>query len=281
MLAIIGGSGLYRVEGLKVLEEVEIKTPFGEPSSPIVRAEYGGFPVLFLARHGRGHAFPPHRVPYRANLWALKELGVKYVLGINAVGGINGLLRPGDFVIIDQFLDFTKSRPQSFYEGKFSPDYTYEGNEKHKRLLAEKRVVHIDVSEPFCPTLRGVLREVLTGKGVRFFDRGTYVATEGPRLETAAEIRAFALLGGDVVGMTTVPEVVLARELELHYAGLCVVTNPAAGIAGYRLTSEEVVEMMKQKEEEIKDILLSAVEKVYKTAEWNCECENTLEGAEI
>ncbi|HIO41393.1 MAG TPA: S-methyl-5'-thioadenosine phosphorylase, partial [Aquifex sp.] len=191
------------------------------------------------------------------------------------------LLRPGDFVIVDQFLDFTKSRPQSFYEGRFSPDYTYEGNEKHKRLLAEKRVVHIDVSEPFCPTLRGILEEVLTKKGVRFFDRGTYVATEGPRLETAAEIRAFSLLGGDVVGMTMVPEVVLARELELHYAGLCVVTNPAAGIAGYRLTSEEVIEMMKQKEEEIKDILLSAVEKIYGTKVWNCECENTLEGAEV
>ncbi len=281
MLAVIGGSGLYRVEGLEVEEEIDIKTPFGEPSSPIVKARYRGLPVFFLARHGRDHAYPPHRVPYRANLWALKELGVKYVLGINAVGGINKLLRPGDFVIVDQFLDFTKSRPQTFYEGKFSPEYRYEGEEKHKRLLADKRVVHIDVSFPFCPTLRGILSEVLNQKGFRFFDRGTYVATEGPRLETAAEIRMFSLLGGDVVGMTMVPEVVLARELQLHYAGLCVVTNPAAGIAGYRLTSEEVIEMMKLKEEEIKDIVLSAVEKVYNRKEWNCECENTLAGAEI
>ena len=281
MLAVIGGSGLYRIEGLEVLDEINIKTPFGEPSSPIVKARYGNYIIYFLARHGRDHAYPPHRVPYRANLWALKELGVKYILGINAVGGINELLRPGDFVIVDQFLDFTKSRPQTFYEGKFSPDYPYEGDEKHKRLLADKRVVHIDVSFPFCPTLRGILKEVLSQKGVRFFDRSTYVATEGPRLETAAEIKMFSLLGGDVVGMTMVPEVVLARELELHYAGLCVVTNPAAGIAGYRLTSEEVVEMMKHKEEEIKDIVLSAVEKVYNRKEWNCECENTLSGAEI
>jgi len=281
MLAVIGGSGLYSVEGIKVLDEINVKTPFGEPSSPIVKAEYRGKTVFFLARHGRGHAFPPHLVPYRANLWALKELGVKYVIGVNAVGGINRLLRPGDFVIVDQFLDFTKSRTQTFYEGKFSPDYTYGGEEKHKKLLSEKKVVHIDVSEPFCPTLRGILADILTDKGFRFFERGTYVATEGPRLETAAEIKAFSLLGGDVVGMTMVPEVVLARELQLHYAGLCLVTNPAAGIAGYRLTSEEVVQMVKQKEEQIKEVILSAVERVYQTQSWNCECENTLEGAEI
>jgi 5'-methylthioadenosine phosphorylase len=129
--------------------------------------------------------------------------------------------------------------------------------------------------------LRKILTETLKEKGFRYHDRGTYVATEGPRLESAAEIKAFALLGGDVVGMTMVPEVVLARELQMHYAGLAVVTNPAAGIAGYRLTSEEVIEMMKQKEEEIKEVILSAVEKVYNTQLWNCECENTLQGAEI
>jgi 5'-methylthioadenosine phosphorylase len=281
MLAIIGGSGLYRVEGLKVIEDIEIKTPFGGPSSPILKAEYKGYPLLFLARHGRDHSFPPHRVPYRANLWALKELGAKWVVGVNAVGGINKILRPGDFVLVDQFLDFTKSRTNTFYEGRFSPDYTYDGNEKYKKLLSEKKVVHIDVSEPFCPTLRGILEEVLTEKGVRFFNRGTYVATEGPRLETPAEIKAFSLLGGDVVGMTMVPEVVLAKEIELHYAGLCVVTNPAAGIATYKLTSEEVIQMMKQKEEQIKEIILQTALKVYENKNWNCNCEIALEGAEV
>jgi 5'-methylthioadenosine phosphorylase len=280
MLAIIGGSGLYKIEGLKQLGEYEIDTPFGKPSSPILKAEYKGKEILFLARHGRGHEYPPHKVPYRANIWALKELGADRILGINAVGGINKLLRPGDFVIVDQFLDFTKTRPQTFYEGKFSPNYEGEAKGKHHKLLKEKRVVHIDVTEPFCPTLRNLLREVLTGKGFRFHDRGTYVATEGPRLETAAEIRAFSLLGGDVVGMTMVPEVVLARELQMHYVGLCVVTNPAAGIAGYRLTSEEVIEMMKQKEKEIKQVILSLVEVIDKPT-WECECSRTLEGAEI
>ena len=280
MLAVIGGSGLYKIEDLKPIEEYQIITPFGEPSSPILKAEYKGREILFLARHGRKHQYPPHKVPYRANLWALKELGADKVLGINAVGGINKLLRPGDFVIVEQFLDFTKTRPQTFYEGQFSPDYEDEIKEKHQRLLAEKKVVHIDVTEPFCPTLRGLLRKVLTDKGFRFHEGATYVATEGPRLETAAEIRAFSLLGGDVVGMTMVPEVVLARELLMHYAGLCVVTNPAAGIAGYRLTSEEVIEMMKRKEEEIKEVILSLVEVIDETP-WDCDCSQTLEGAEI
>jgi len=281
MLAIIGGSGLYRVEGLEILEEIEVKTPFGEPSAPIVKARYRGRTLYFLARHGRGHAYPPHLVPYRANLWALKELGVRWIIGVNAVGGINRALAPGDFVVVDQFLDFTKGRPQTFYEGKFSPDYTANGGEKHKTLLENKKVVHIDVSEPFCPTLRGLIIQTLSELNLRYAPAGTYVATEGPRLETAAEIRAFALLGGDVVGMTMVPEVVLARELQIHYAGVAIVTNPAAGIAGRRLTSEEVIQMMKTKEQEIKEVILSLVEKVYEHPSWDCECENTLEGAEI
>ncbi len=281
MLAFIGGSGLYKLPGLEILEEIEITTPFGKPSSPIVKAAFGGREVLFLARHGKGHAYPPHLVPYRANLWALAELGATAVVGINAVGGINKLLRPGDFVIVDQFLDFTKTRSQTFYEGKFSPDYEPKKGLKHERLLAEKRVVHVDVSEPFCPNLRKLLAEVLEEEGFRYHFGGTYVATEGPRLESAAEIRAFSLLGGDVVGMTMVPEVVLARELQLHYAGLCVITNPAAGIAGHRLTSEEVVQMMKQKEEEIGKLVLKLVEKFKGTQKWECECSKTLEGAEI
>ncbi len=281
MLAVIGGSGLYRIEGLKVLEEIDVETPFGKPSSPIIKAEYGGKPIFFLARHGRNHEYPPHRVPYRANIWALKSLGVKWVLAINAVGGINPLLEPGDYVVVDQFLDFTKGRPQSFYEGKFSPDYRAKSDQKWEKLLELKKVVHIDVSNPFCLTLREILLETLSELNLKFHGRGTYVATEGPRLESTAEIRAFSLLGGDVVGMTMVPEVVLARELELHYAGLAVVTNPAAGTVARKLTSEEVIEMMKRKEEELKSVVLGFAERVYTRRIWNCGCEITLEGAEI
>ena len=279
MLAVIGGSGLYRVKGLEILEEIEVKTPFGEPSSPIVKARYGDYTLFFLARHGKNHQYPPHRVPYRANLWALKELGIKYVIGVNAVGGINRFLRPGDFVIVDQFVDFTKGRTYTFYEGKFSPPC--EGKDKYGKLLSQKKVVHIDVTEPFCPTLRGILKEVLTRKGFSHHFGGTYVATEGPRLETPAEIKMFALLGCDVVGMTMVPEVVLAKELEMHYAGLCVVTNPAAGLKGEKLTSEEVINLMKQKEEQIKEVILQTAEKVYNHPNWECGCEDSLRGAEV
>jgi 5'-methylthioadenosine phosphorylase len=281
MLAVIGGSGLYQIEGVKVLRELELDTPFGKPSSPILEAEYRGRKLYFLARHGREHAYPPHLVPYRANLWALKELGVRWIVGVNAVGGINKALQPGDFAVVDQFLDFTKSRPQTFYEGKFSPEYSAKGNLKHERLLEAKKVVHVDVSEPFCPVLRRLTVETLEELNLRHTPYATYVATEGPRLETAAEIRAFALLGGDVVGMTLVPEVVLARELQIHYAALSVVTNPAAGIVGRRLTSEEVIRMMKTKEGEIKKVILTLVDKVYGQTDWDCECESTLEGAEI
>ncbi len=280
MLAFIGGSGLYKIEGLEIVEELKIKTPFGEPSAPILVARHGDKKVLFLARHGKNHQYPPHRVPYRANLWALKEAGAKAVVGINAVGGINKLLQPGDFVIVDQFMDFTKSRENTFYEGAFSPSLEGEAKNLPQKLVKEKKVVHIDVSEPFCPVLRKELQNLLEEKGFRYHKRGTYVATEGPRLETPAEIKAFALLGGDVVGMTMVPEVVLAKELQMHYAGLCVVTNPAAGIASYRLTSEEVIQMMKQKEEQIKEIVLSLIEN-YDNLSWDCQCEESLSGASV
>ncbi|HID78931.1 MAG TPA: S-methyl-5'-thioadenosine phosphorylase [Aquifex aeolicus] len=279
MLAIIGGSGLYKVEGLEVLQELEVKTPFGEPSSPIIKAKYKDYTLFFLARHGRRHQYPPHKVPYRANVWALKTLGVKYVIGVNAVGGINKFLKAGDFVIVDQFLDFTKGRTYTFYEGKFSP--SCEGKGKYEKLLLQKKVVHIDVTEPFCPTIRGILKEVLTEKGFPYHYGGTYVATEGPRLETAAEIRMFTLLGCDVVGMTMVPEVVLAKELEMHYAGLCVVTNPAAGLKDEKLTSEEVINLMRQKEEQIKEVILQTAERVYNNRNWKCQCESTLQGAEV
>jgi 5'-methylthioadenosine phosphorylase len=284
-LAFIGGSGLYKISNLEVIEEISLKTPFGEPSSPIIRARYKDYDIFFLSRHGIGHKFPPHKVPYRANIWALRELGVNKIIGINAVGGINRSLKPGDFGIVSQFIDFTKSRPSSFYEGIYSVDIQIsdENLPKWKKLILEKKVVHIDITEPFCPTLRKVIKEVLKEKGYSFMDDITYVATEGPRLETKAEIKMFSLLGGDVVGMTMVPEVVLANELEMHYAGICVITNLAAGISETKLTSEEVIEMMHQREKDLKEIIISLIEKVYslKTKDFNCLCENRLEGAPI
>ncbi len=277
MLGIIGGSGIYKLEGIKIIEEREIKTPFGKPSSPVVIAEIGGKRVVFLARHGIGHKYPPHFIPYRANLWALREVQVKRILGISAVGGINKLLLPGDFVVVDDFLDFTKSRKSTFYEGIYSPDV--DGNDEVARLLNEKKVVHIDVTQAYCPQMRKVLIEVLEKKGFRYHKKGVYACTEGPRFETPAEIKMLEKLGADIVGMTGYPEVVLARELTMCYTSLCVVANPAAGIAGYRLTSDEVINLMKQKEKEIKEIVVEFIKKL--PEERTCGCEKVLEGAEV
>ncbi|AAC06801.1 S-methyl-5'-thioadenosine phosphorylase [Aquifex aeolicus] len=277
MLGIIGGSGLYNLPGIKVKEEVQVKTPFGEPSSPVVIAEVEGKKVAFLARHGRGHEYPPHLVPYRANLWALREVGVKRVLGISAVGGINELLMPGDFVVIHDYLDFTKTRRSTYYEGKFS--VKVEGEDKVAKLLREGKVVHVDMSEAYCPEMRKVLIQILKEKNFRFHPKGVYACTEGPRFETPSEIKMLKLLGADVVGMTGYPEVALARELTMCYASLCVVANPAAGIAGYRLTSNEVIQLMKRKEEEIKEVVLKFIKELPEIR--SCDCEKSLEGAEV
>ncbi len=277
MIGIIGGSGLYRLEGVEVLEKVRLKTPFGEPSSDILVAKIGDKGVCFLARHGEGHAYPPHLVPYRANLWAFKELGVKRVLGIFAVGGINRSFKPGDFVVVDDLLDFTKGRRDTYYEGKFSVYVC--GEDKPAELLRKGKVVHIDASQLYCPQMRAVLVEVFEALGLPYHPSGVYACTEGPRFETPAEIRAIERLGGDVVGMTGYPEVVLARELTMCYAGLCVVANPAAGIAGYRLTSDEVINLMKKKEQELGRVIMEFLKRL--PEDRTCGCDRILEGAEV
>lgn len=277
MLGVIGGSGLYSFEGLKVEEEIDIDTPFGKPSSPVVIGRIGEVRVAFLARHGRDHSFPPHLVPYRANLWALREVGVDRVLAVSAVGGIDKKLSSGDFFIPDSFLDFTKGRESTFYEGRFSKKG--KGNDKVAELLNKGKVVHVDMTEPYCPEMRKLLSEILSRRGLPYKEGGVYACTEGPRFETTAEIRMLERLGASVVGMTGVPEVVLARELTMCYASLCVVANPAAGISGRKLTSEEVIEMMKKREDEIKEVISELVRIL--PEERSCGCWRILEGAEV
>ncbi len=277
MIGIIGGSGLYKLDAFKALERIEIRTPFGEPSSPLVVARVGDKEVIFISRHGEGHIYPPHKVPYRANLWAFRELGVNRVLAISAVGSINRRFRPGDFVLIDDLLDFTKKRENTFYEGKYS--IPLGGEDKVSKLLKEGKVVHIDSSQLFCPQIRAVMAEVLENLKLSYHTSGVYACTEGPRFETPAEIRMIEKMGGDVVGMTGYPEVVLARELTMCYASVCIVANPAAGIAGYRLTSDEVISLMKQKEEEIGKIILEFLKRL--PDKRSCGCDNILEGAEV
>ena len=226
--AIIGGSGFYDVPGCSLKDKWLVRTQYGDVSVLVYEAPGGG-EFVFLPRHGERHTAPPHRVNYRANVLALKLCGVERVIALASVGSLREGLRPGDFVLLDQFIDFTKSRPSTFHDG--SDD-------------ADGGVVHVDVTEPFCPEMRACILGA-PREGFTLHPTGTYVCAEGPRFETAAEIRMFAALGGDVVGMTLVPEVVLARELGLCYAGLAVVTNYAAGIAP-RVSHEEVLAAMKK-----------------------------------
>jgi methylthioadenosine phosphorylase (EC 2.4.2.28) len=196
MLGIIGGSGLYRMDGLKNLREVSLNTPFGEPSSPVILGELSGKQVAFISRHGLNHQYPPFLVPYRANLLAFKELGVRRVLAISAVGAINERFKPGDFVVVDDLIDLTKRREDTFYKGIYSVDV--QGEDKPSKLLRGKKVVHVDMTQAYCPHMRKVLIETLEELKLSYHPAGVYACTEGPRFETPAEIRAIKLLGGDV-----------------------------------------------------------------------------------
>lgn len=210
-LAIIGGTGLTSLNGLEVIKREVVQTPFGEPSGPLTHGVLNGKAVLFLARHGDGHTIPPHRINYRANIWALHSAGVKRVLSVAAVGGIHDALPPGALAIPDQIIDYTWGRTSTYFED----DLTH--------------VTHIDFSYPYCDELRSLLIEQCRALDLPLCATGTYGATQGPRLETAAEIAQMERAGCTMVGMTGMPEAVLARELELSYACCAVSANWAAG----------------------------------------------------
>ena len=210
-IAIIGGTGLTQLEGLTIRDASFIETPYGAPSAEILRGEYVGREVLFLARHGHPHRIPPHEVNYRANLWALRQAGATHVIAINAVGGITDNLKTGCFCIPDQIIDYTSGREHTLYEGELD------------------HVTHVDFSYPYDEALRKRLIAAVAACGYSCNNSGVYGCTQGPRLETAAEIIRMERDGCDIVGMTGMPETVLARELGLSYACLALVVNPAAG----------------------------------------------------
>ncbi len=209
--AIIGGTGLTQLEGLTIRDAMFIETPYGAPSADILRGSYAGREVLFLARHGHPHRIPPHEVNYRANLWALRQAGANSILAINAVGGITENLKTGCFCIPDQIIDYTSGRQHTLYAGELD------------------HVTHVDFSYPYDAELRRRLIAAVAASGYSCNNHGVYGCTQGPRLETAAEIMRMERDGCDVVGMTGMPETVLARELGLRYACLALVVNPAAG----------------------------------------------------
>ncbi len=217
-LAIIGGTGVDDLEGLEIVNEHGIKTPFGEPSRPIQEGRLGEHSLLFLQRHGSPSAIPPHRINYRANLWALNSMGACGVVAINAVGGITESMQPGRLVIPHQIVDYTWGREHTFDEGQ------------------DGRLMHVDFTEPYNQGLRMELLAAADAANIPHQASGVYGATQGPRLETSAEVQRMARDGCDVVGMTGMPEAALACELELPYASVCMVVNPAAGLGTLPLT---------------------------------------------
>ena len=211
MLAIVGGSGLTQLSSMADTHRKAVRTPYGEPSGPLTFGRIRGREALFLARHGYGHTIAPHEVNYRANLWALKEEGVEGVVSVASVGGIRQDLAPGTLLVPDQLIDYTWGRRSTYYEGAASP------------------VTHIDFTEPYSGALRARIVAAARACGEQVLERGTYAATQGPRLETAAEITRLERDGADIVGMTGMPEAALARELGLEYAAIAVCANFAAG----------------------------------------------------
>jgi 5'-methylthioinosine phosphorylase len=226
MLAIIGGSGLNQFSELEIVDEQQINTPYGDCSAPLVIARLQNRQLVFLPRHGKGHRLPPHKINYRANLWALKEIGVTRVIAVNAVGGIDSGMGPGMFVVPHQIIDYTYGREQSY------------------NFLTDGYINHIDFTHPYSESMRQQLVASLLAANLPFQRRGVYACTQGPRLETAAEVLRLQRDGCDLVGMTAMPEAALARELGLEYAALCLVVNWAAGSAGEELSMEEIMKTL-------------------------------------
>jgi 5'-methylthioinosine phosphorylase len=246
MLAIIGGTGLTQLANLEIMQRQVMRTPYGEPSGALTIGTIKQHEVAFLARHGYGHTIPPHKVNYRANLWALRDAGVKRVISVSSVGGISDELVPGVVVVPDQIIDYTHGRDATYFD------------------RSERPVVHIDFTFPYTPAMRQRILHAAKLAGIPCIDGGVYAANQGPRLETAAEINRMERDGAAMVGMTGMPEAVLARELGLEYATIAVVVNDAAG----RRSSREVVHL-----ESLPEVIPPAMAKVRAILECVVMCD--------
>lgn len=259
MIGVIGGSGLYRIEGIVVKEEKKVSTPYGETSDAYRICEISGIKVVFLPRHGYPHHIAPHKINYRANIWGFKELGVERIISVSAVGGIKKGLVPGDIVVPDQIIDMTEGRESTFYD--------------------REEIVHVDFTEPYCSELRTVILSAGKKAGIKLKKNATYICVNGPRLETAAEIKAFSILGADIVGMTGMPEASLSKELAICFAGIAVATNYAAGISKKKLTTTEVVKTMTESTEKIRLLLKETLNLIPHSR--SCICKDALKDARM
>jgi 5'-deoxy-5'-methylthioadenosine phosphorylase len=242
-IAIIGGSGLTNLKNMKITHREVIRTPYGEPSAPMVYGEIDGTEIAFLPRHGPRHTIPPHEINYRANIWALKNAGITRAIAIAAVGGISkNYHSPCSIAIPDQIIDYTYAREHTFFTG------------------ADKQVTHVDFTQPYCDELRLSLIKAATKIDLAVINKATYGATQGPRFETAAEILRMEKDGADIVGMTGMPEAGLARELDLCYAAIALVVNPAAGKSDGNITLKEIDQNLESGMSDVRRLLESAIE---------------------
>jgi len=255
-IAIIGGSGVDDPKIFKKEKEIKIKTPFGFPSAPIEIGDFFGEKIAFLARHGKKHQFPPHKVPQKANIFALKKLGIERIIGICAVGSLKENFKPGEIVISDQFIDFTKKRDYTFYD---------------------KETVHVSLADPFCSELRNLFYKEAKRVIIPVHQKGTYICIEGPRFSTRAESKFFRNFA-DIIGMTLISEVILAREMEICYLSLAMITDYDVW-QPHPVEFQEILKTMEGNLEKIKKLLKVAIPKIKK--ERSCFCKTSLKNAKI
>ncbi len=257
-IGVFGGSGFYSF--LQHTETVEVDTPYGAPSGHIVIGEVGGRRVAFLPRHGHDHTLPPHMIPYRANVWAMKHLGVTHIIGPCASGSLQAQIGLGDFVVCDQYIDRTSARRDTFYDGP--------------------QATHVSAADPYCGTLRGLLVEGCREVGIPVHDGGTVVVIQGPRFSTRAESRWFNQMGWDAINMTAYPECHLARELEMCYANISLITDHDAGLEGMPgvrpVALAEVLEVFAQNNERLRNLLFSVIPRIPAQQD---ACGSALDGA--
>src|ERR671925_1077626 len=259
-IGIIGGTGVYDPGLLSAKREIKVHTPYGEPSDLVTIGEYSGVKVAFIPRHGRGHRIPPHSINSRANIWALKQLGVRRIIAPSAVGSLREAFKPGDIAIPDQFIDFTKRRQYTFYDGG--------------------QVYHVSVADPFCPELRDIAIDKVKKLKYSLHSNGIYVCIEGPRFSTRAESKFFRdIMKADIIGMTLVPEVNLAREAEICYISIATITDYDAWTTS-SVTSKEVIELLNKNVEKTKKLIAELVPAI-PVARSKCACSKALEGALI
>jgi 5'-methylthioadenosine phosphorylase len=255
-IGVFGGSGFYKL--LEDPYEHRANTPFGPPSAPVTIGEIDGRTVAFIPRHGREHSLPPHMINYRANVWAMKDLGVTRIIGPGAVGSLQPDVKPGDFVICDQFVDRTSGRKDTFYDGPI--------------------VTHVSSADPYCPTMRKVAIESADTLGIKVHPTGTVVVIQGPRFSTRAESKWYAHQGWEVINMTQYPEAYLAMELEMCYCNISLVTDHDAGAEGIEpVTSEEVVRVFNENNEKVRELIHAMIPAL--PVDRVCACASSLEGA--